>query len=125
MLPFKIISHFDLWEFGDDEEGFRGEAMRQIVRGQKSGNVSVTRSRSYQLSLVDLKGLRINLISSGQNLGGFPARVDVQHSPSCRCCCFLLCISSHQADCSPPQAVKGMREWGQIKSFCGFTNQNG
>lgn len=54
-------------------KGFRGEgqlAMRQIVRRQTCGDAFATRSRSYQLSLVDPKGLRINLISSGQNLGG-------------------------------------------------------
>ncbi len=41
--------------------------------------VFITRLRSYQLSLVDRQGLRINLIYSGQNVrGGF--LYEVTHS---------------------------------------------
>lgn len=68
--------------------------------------MSITGLRSYQPFLVDHLGLRINLISFGQNMA-FPVQGDAQNSPSCCCCCFLLCFSSHQADCSQPRVVKG------------------
>lgn len=34
------------------------------------GSLLLTRFRSYQLSFVDCQGLRTNLISSGQKMGG-------------------------------------------------------
>lgn len=78
------------------------------------------RLRSYQISNVDRRGLRINLIFPGQRLEGVPVGADTQHSPSWRCCHFLLGLCSHQVDCSPPRAVKSLGvgcKWGLSIGF--------
>lgn len=51
-----------------------------MCRKQKYRGVFITRLRSYQLSLVDRQGLRINLISSGQNVCGGVFLYEVTHS---------------------------------------------
>lgn len=96
--------------------------MTLIVKGawRVHMGVSITRLRSYQLSLVDRQGLRINLISSGQTVR-FPVQGDAQLSPSS--CCFLLCFSSHQADCSPPRVVKGFGIGVKSRLSLGFIAQ--
>lgn len=102
MKSFKIISHLNHQELKSSVwEEFRYEKCLQVcmcneidsVGARKCWGAIIPRLRSYQLSLVDHQGLRIELISSDQNMGegggsrtrwrtAFPVAVAVSSSAS-------------------------------------------
>lgn len=108
------------------EACYVGCAVRQC-KGRNMG-VSLSPGReviSCPLLTAKVLGSTLSPLARRGGGRGFPVRGDAQLSPSCRCCCFLLCLSSHQADCSPPRAVKGLEVGVKSRLSLGFITQTG